>query len=249
MTGFDTVPGASSGRGALNAPALVIALHGTRDPAGPGCAELLRERVAARLPGVRVGIGWVDVHEETLDRTLPSAGPAVVVPAFLSAGHHVRHDIPAAVARTHGLARVTPRVGPDLDAALRDRLVEAGPLGDGVVLASAGSRHEAANREVRATAGRLSALLGRPVEVGFFYARHPGLTEAVERLREAGAGSISVATHALFPGLHQRRTEALGLPVAAPIGVHEALIGAIVRRYRAALSDWAGSPSAPARPR
>ena len=191
MTISTAVPDTSSGCGAPNSPALVIALHGTRDPAGPGCAELLRERVAGSLPGVRVDIGWVDVHEKTLDRTLPSAGPAAVVPAFLSAGHHVRHDIPAAVARTHGLARVTPHVGPDLDAALRDRLVEAGPVGDGVVLASAGSRHEDANREVRATAGRLSALLGRPVEVGFFYARHPGLTEAVERLREAPVTSAS----------------------------------------------------------
>ena len=216
--------------------ALVIALHGTRNPAGLDRAEQLRQRVAARLPGVRVGIGWVDVHEETLERTLPAVGRAVVVPAFLSAGYHVTHDIPAAIRRTHGLARATEHVGADLDPALRDRLAEAGPLGDGVVLASAGSNHDEANEETRATAGRLSRLLGRPVEVGFFYARHPSLVEAVARLREAGAGDIAVSTHALFPGLYQQRIAALGLPAAEPIGVHEVLVEAVVRRYLGALS-------------
>lgn len=216
-------------------PALVIALHGTRSRTGLEGAGQLRERVAARLPGVRVEIGWVDVHEETLERTLPAVGPAIVVPAFLSPGYHVTHDVPAAVARTHGAARATSHVGPDLDLALLARLVEAGPIGDGVVLASAGSTHERANKETAATARRLSALLDRPVEVGFFYARHPNLTEAVDRLRADGARTMSVATHALFPGLYQERIAALGLPTAEPIGAHEVLVGAIVRRYRQAL--------------
>ena len=118
-------------------PALVVVLHGTRSPAGSEDAELLRRRVCDRLPGTRVDVGWVDVHEETLERTLPAAGPAIVVPAFLSAGHHVTHDIPTAIERTHGRARTTSHVGPDLDPALRDRLTELGPLGDGVVLAAA----------------------------------------------------------------------------------------------------------------
>lgn len=140
----------------------------------------------------------MDVHEETLERTLPAAGPAIVVPVFLSAGHHVTHDIPTAIERTHGRARTTSHVGPDLDPALRDRLTELGPLGDGVVLAPAGSNHERANRETRATAERLSALLGRPVEVGFFHSAHPSPAEALARLRTAGAEDVSVATLSLI---------------------------------------------------
>lgn len=237
MTTLTSTPASTSSVPAPTStgPALVIALHGTRNPAGLTCAEQLRERVATQLPDVRVGVGWVDVHEETLEQTLPTVGPAVVVPAFLSAGYHVTHDIPAAVERTHGLARATSHVGADLDTALRDRLAEAGPLGDGVILASAGSRHDTANQEIRATARRLSRLLDRPVEVGLFYAKHPRLDEAAIRLREAGATDISVSTHALFPGLYQQRIAALGLPTAEPIGIHEALVAAIVRRYLEAL--------------
>lgn len=216
-------------------PALVVVLHGTRSPAGSEDAELLRRRVCDRLPGTRVDVGWVDVHEETLERTLPAAGPAIVVPAFLSAGHHVTHDIPTAIERTHGRARTTSHVDPDLDPALRDRLTELGPLGDGVVLAPAGSNHERANRGTRATAERLSALLGRPVEVSFFHSAHPSPAEALARLRTAGAEDVSVATNVLLPGLSQKRIAALGLPTTRPIGVHEALIEAIVRRHLAAL--------------
>lgn len=93
--------------------ALVIAAHGTRDPAGQLVAHALTARVAALLPDVDVSVGFIELTQPTIPEALASAltrrhDPAdknaddkqaadkhvVVVPLMLGTGTHVRHDIP-----------------------------------------------------------------------------------------------------------------------------------------------------------
>ena len=213
-------------------PTLVIALHGTRRRSGTEFAEQLRLAVSDALPGVPVALGWVDIHDELLAETVGRLDRAVIVPAFLAAGYHVVHDVSEAVKASRGRAVATSHVGPELADAIADRLRAAGPLGDGVVLAAIGSKRPGATAEVLATAERVARLVGRPVEAGFIYASSPSLDEAAARLRSRGLTDLTVATHALCPGLYQDHIAALGLrAVAEPIGIHPHLVSAIVERY------------------
>jgi len=219
----------------LTAPTLVLTLHGTRQPAGLAAALALRDAVAARVPGVDVELGWVDIHDTRLDATLAALGPAVVVPAFLTAGYHVDHDVARAIASTNGRAVAASHLGGDALDAVRDRLLEAGPLGDAVVLAAAGSKRPGAVAEVEASARRLSDAVGRPVLAGFFYSASPTPEEAVAALRARGLADVTVATYALLPGLYQARLAGLDVrAVAEPVGVHPRLVDSIVARYTAA---------------
>lgn len=213
---------------------LVIALHGTRRPSGLEFAERLRAEVGAQLPGVRVELGFVDIHDELLATTVQRLDSSVIVPAFLAAGYHVAYDVAEAVKDSDGRAVATDHVGPDLVGVIHERLLANGPVGDAVVLAAIGSKRRGATAEVYATAQRLSALIDRPVQPGFIFATHPTLAEAADMLREEGHSRLSVATHALLPGLYQQHIEALGLPASEPIGLHPRFVSAIIDRYRAA---------------
>lgn len=213
---------------------LVIALHGTRRASGDAFAHRLRDAVAAELPGTDVQLGFVDIHDELLAATVQRLDRCVIVPTFLAAGYHVAHDVAEAVELSDGRAVATSHVGPDLTRAIHERLLEAGPVGDAVVLAAIGSKRLGATAEVAATAGRLAGLLGVPVRPGFIFASTPSLAEAATSLRSEGHRRLVVATHALLPGLYQQHIDQLGLPASAPIGLHHRLIAAIVSRYRAA---------------
>lgn len=221
-------------------------------------AQDLATALAARLR-LPVRPAYADVHgptvAEVLRRTPPGRTP-VLVPAFLSTGHHVRTDIPAQVllsGRTD--TTVTPPVGPDpaLITALAARLAEAGARpGDAVVLGAAGSRDPAARAETAALARILARSLGRnlgrrvqaEVTVGWAASARPTVAEAVADLRSRGAGRVSVATWLLAPGLFADRIQDCGADAAArPLGAHPALREVLAERVERAL--WEGTGAAP----
>lgn len=213
---------------------LVLALHGTRRASGTAFAERLRGAVASRLPGVDVQLGFVDIHDERLADVVRRTPASVIVPVFLAAGYHVDHDVALAVEASGGRAVATSHVGPELTAALADRLHQSGGPGDAVVLAAIGSSRPGARDEVYSTARRLSGLVGRPVEPGFIFASEPSLADAVAGLRRRGHHDITVATHAILPGLYQLHIAELDLHASEPIGLHPRLLDAITSRYLAA---------------
>ncbi|MGO1383609.1 MAG: sirohydrochlorin chelatase [Arachnia sp.] len=222
---------------------LVIALHGTRRQSGVVFAERLRAAVSIELPGVDVQLGFVDIHDELLAATVQRFDSSVIVPTFLAAGYHVAHDVAEAVRFSDGRAVATDHVGPDLVDAMHDRLLELGTPGDAVILAAIGSKRKGATAEVHATACRLSTLLDRPVHAGFIFASEPTLQQAVDSMRALGHSRLTVATHALLPGLYQRHIAALGLPASEPIGIHPHLVAAIITRYLAASRIPVGATS------
>lgn len=199
----------------------VLVAHGTRDPAGAVVVEELAGLVRRHLPDVRVA--FADVRGPSVTDVLRDCpGPAVVVPAFLAAGYHVRVDIPAQIAAAGTPAVLTPHLGADLVAVARHRLVEAGWVpGQPVVLAASGSSDAQARREVYAAARRLGA-----ARVGFVATSAPALADVLD----PGA---AVASWFLAPGLFHRRAVAAGAGVtAAPLGAHPAVAELIIRRYR-----------------
>ncbi|MBP2476556.1 sirohydrochlorin ferrochelatase [Crossiella equi] len=214
---------------------LVLAAHGTKDPAGAECTEHLAALVGARL-GLPVPVAYADVREPRLSSVLTDH--AVVVPAFLASGYHVRVDLPGEIARS-GRTGVTLTPAFGADPALVDlaalRLAEAGwRSGDAVVLGAAGSSDEGALAEVRTAARLLSAELGTEVEVGYVTTARPGIDTALAQARRTGR-RVSVASWLLAPGLfHQALRVAGHSVVAAPLGAHELVADLVVRRYLAA---------------
>ena len=225
---------------------LVVAAHGTASQAGRSVIEDCARR-AADLVGAPWRVGYVDVCAPTLAEVLAEEDGAVVVPMFLTSGYHVRHDVPAAVARA-GAAVVTPALGAGravveaLGARVRAAVQTSGSLADHVdalVLASAGSSQASARAEVAEVAALLSEQERVPVSIAYLSGPGTDLTAACATHRRAGRDRIAVATHLLAPGvfLERARRVAAGcdvLGVAAELGTHPAVSTLVASRYTSA---------------
>jgi sirohydrochlorin ferrochelatase len=218
----------------------IVVAHGTRKAGGIAMIGDLVDRVSAEL-GVAVRTAFVDVLGPTpsdLLRTL-GARPAVLVPAFLAGGYHVRTDIPAHVAASgHPDVVVTDPLGPSpqLVRVLTDRLVESSwrPT-DSVVLAAAGTSDPSALRDLRITAAMLSAAIGGRVELAYAATGEPRVANAVTDLRARGAQRVVVASYLLADGLFQDRLRASGADVVTePLGTHAGVARLIAGRFRRA---------------
>ncbi len=216
---------------------IVLVAHGTRDPAGAEVVERLAARV--RRAGPTVEVAYADVREPDVTTVLAGTrDSAVVVPAFLASGYHVRTDIPAQVAASgHGDVALARPLGADpaLVGVAERRLAEAGfRPGDTVVLAAAGSADPSALAEVHLTARRLGTRLGTRVTVGYAATAAPAVGDAVATARRAGS-RVAVASWLLAPGLFQRRLSGSGADVvAAPLGDHPAVARLVLHRAREA---------------
>ena len=217
---------------------LLLAAHGTRDPAGVAVIHELAAAVNAQ--GVPTRVGFVDVLGPTpADVLREVAGPVVVVPAFLASGYHVRTDVPSNIAESgHADVTVTPAIGPDeaLTRLVVQRLGEAGHRdGDAVVLAAAGSSDRLALADVATAAALVGAALGTAVTVGYVATARPTVAEVVARLRAEGAGRVAVAAYLLAPGLFHRRLGDLDVDVVgAPLGVDPLTVQLVLQRFHAA---------------
>jgi sirohydrochlorin ferrochelatase len=218
----------------------ILVAHGTRKPGGVAMIGDLADRVGTVL-GTRVRTAFVDVLGPTPTDVLDAVigGPAVVVPAFLARGYHVRADIPAHVdASHHADVTVTEALGPShqLIHVLTDRLLECGwCYGDSVVLAAAGTSDAGAQTDLRITAAMLSAAIGNRVELAYAATGEPRVADAVADLRSRGARRVVVASFLLAEGLFQDRLRASGADaVAEPLGVHPGVVRLIANRFRRA---------------
>ncbi|MHC9295331.1 sirohydrochlorin chelatase [Mycobacterium sp. LTG2003] len=220
---------------------LVLVAHGTRKPGGVAMIGDLADRVAGLLDR-RVHVSFVDVLGPTPSEvlaTLPMDRPAVLVPAFLAAGYHVRVDVPAHVAASaHPLVTVTPPLGtcPGTVRVLADRLVESGwRQGDSVILAAAGTSDPSAQSDLRRTAAMLSAVTGDRVELAYAATGAPSVADAVAAQRRRSDRRIVVASYLLADGLFQDRLRAAGADlVSDPLGTHPGMVRLIANRFRRA---------------
>jgi sirohydrochlorin ferrochelatase len=217
----------------------LLVAHGTRKQQGVAMVGDLAEQVAAML-GQTVHVSFVDVLGPTPSEVLTSmAGPAIVVPAFLSRGYHVTADIPAHVeASRHPDVTVTEALGPgpQLVRVLADRLIESGwRHDDSVVLAAAGTSDPGAQRDLHTMATGLSAITSSRVELAFAATGAPRVHDAVAALRERGARRVVVASYLLSDGLFQDRLRVSGADVVTePLGTHPGLVRLIANRFRRA---------------
>lgn len=230
---------------------LILAAHGTRRPSGIAMIGDLAAQVS-ELVGRTVQVAFVDVLGPTpgevlsrlADADLP-AEPAIVVPAFLSRGYHVRSDLPAHVAASgHPSVIVTPALGPGPDIAriVGERLLKCGwRPGDSVILGAAGTSDPTAQADLCHTAAQLSALVGSRVDLGFAATGTPDIHQAVARARRDGARRVVIASYLLAEGLFQERLRGCGADlVTEPLGSHPGLARLVANRFRRATPARAG---------
>lgn len=225
----------------------ILVAHGTRNPHGVGVIAEIAAAVGERIGTTRTA--FVDVLGPTPSEVIADTDrPAVLVPAFLASGYHVRQDIPRHVADAgRSDTIVTRALGPDpaIAAVARLRLIEAGwEPGDAVVLAAAGSSDESACGQVHLAARQLESLIGGHVEVGFITTASPSVPDAVQRAARAGR-RVVIASHLLAPGLFHQRLHTYGADaVAEPLGADRRIVELIVTRMRAAVSPYRRMPAA-----
>jgi sirohydrochlorin ferrochelatase len=226
---------------------LILAAHGTRSPGGVAMIGDLAAQVSVLVERT-VQVAFVDVLGPTPGEVLSSVAasdrPAIVVPAFLSRGYHVRTDLPAHVAASgHPNVTVTPTLGPSGEIArmVAQQLLKSGwRRGDSVIFAAAGTSDRRARADLHTTATLLSALTGSPVDLGFAAIRDPHVHQAVDKARAAarrhGARRVVVASYLLADGLFQQRLRASGADlVSQPLGTHPGLARLIANRFRRAV--------------
>jgi cobalt/nickel transport system ATP-binding protein len=202
-------------------PDLLLIGHGSRDPAAAGEFAALRDLVAARLPGRRVGGGFLELADPPVDRAvddLVAAGATDVmaVPYVLFGAGHLKDDGPAVLGRARRRhPGVTFRLGRDLGVhpAVLDvaedrarRALAALPADGGtaptVVLVGRGSTDPDACAEFV----KLARLLGDgrdlgPVEPAFVAMTTPSVEDALDRAHRLGADRLAVVPLFLFSGV------------------------------------------------
>jgi len=194
-----------------------------------------------------VQLAFVDVLGPTPSEVLSGlsgSDRAVVVPAFLSRGYHVRRDLPAHVAASgHPDVVVTPALGPSTEIAriVAQQLVESGwRPGDSVLLAAAGTSDRRARADLRTTTRLLSELTRSRVDLAFAVTGSPAVHEALEKsrakARRRAGRRVVVASYLLADGLFQERLRGCGADlVTPPLGTHPGLARLIANRFRSAL--------------
>jgi sirohydrochlorin ferrochelatase len=216
------------------APTLLVAAHGTRSDEGTATIAALVELVRTTRPGLTVEHCFVDVRGPTLAEALTGTpGPAVIVPALLSTGYHVRNDIPSVTAGRADV-RIARHLGPDrlISLALAQRLAEArGARGSRphhpasrVVLVATGSTDPDARVELEQAAADLAVVLGEVVTPAV-------LPEIAGPLLRADVVPYLLAEGYFASRIAELTSGAGGGVCAAPIGAHPALTELVLRRY------------------
>jgi sirohydrochlorin cobaltochelatase len=208
-------------------PPLLLAAHGTRDPAGVAGFQALAARVAelAGRDGIKVAGGFIELSAPPLRdavaslaaTSLAGPGPAriVAVPLMLVAAGHAKGDIPAALAREQarhpGVSFAYARTlgpHPALIELLDARVAAvAGDEPPAVLVVGRGSTDPDANADVVKTARLLWEGRDYPLaETAFVSLARPDVAEGLERCRllsagQHGARRIVVARYFLFPGV------------------------------------------------
>jgi sirohydrochlorin ferrochelatase len=199
----------------------LLVAHGSTDPRFLTTVEAIAGRVRAIRPELAVAIGLLEHGPPHVE----DVAGAVAVPLLLSAGYHVRVDLP----RQAPNVQVTAAVGPDprLCAALADRLTEAGYDGAApVTLVAAGSADPRAVEDVRRQAAMLAGHLGVEVQAAFVAAGEP-------RLRDVNPAVVS--SYLLAPGAFHDAAVGTGAGVvSAPLGDHPAIADVVLDRYERA---------------
>jgi sirohydrochlorin cobaltochelatase len=249
------------GRGAGGWPALLLAAHGSRSPAGADEALALARRVDQRHPDLAVGCGFIELAPPPLADAaaeLVAAGhdDVVVVPLVLLDAGHAKTDVPASVnlareAHPNASFRYGRALGvhPQVLAACAERIDAAAPADRdevSVLLVGRGATDPDANAELARAARLLWEGRGfAHVEAAYVGLTRPDVSQGLQRLRALGARTIVVLSYFLFTGLLEDRVrqqaaefdaahDDVAVVAAGHLGVNDRVADLAVERYHEA---------------
>lgn len=227
-------------------PPVVLACHGSRDPASSATMRALAARVGQAWPAPVVA-AFLDFDKPSIPDALAAFrdGPVpIVVPALLTNAYHGRVDLPGVLAEVSRPSQLADVLGPDplLVAGMRRRLSELDGRFDALVLLAAGTSDAAARSTVDAVAAELGRQMGVACRVGYASASGPTPGESVVALRAAGARRIVgaayfLATGRLYNAAVRSAIEAGAIDAAAPLGPADELVRLVVSRAAAAVNS------------
>lgn len=194
--------------------AVLLVAHGSRRGSGQQDMAVLRDLVAAALPGVDVDLGYLELSD-------PPAGPVLnrlvaggarrvaAVPVMLHSAGHSKSDVPAIVlearARHPGVeVRYARPLGVDhalLDLARR-RIEAAAGAGRPLALLSRGTSDPDANGAAWKVGRMVADMVGtRSFAVGFSGVTWPTVPEALAQLHALGATAVTAFAWFLGTGV------------------------------------------------
>lgn len=205
---------------------IVVAAHGSRDPAGVGEVEALVALMKKRAPARSITLGFLEFALPTIDEGVRAAIAAgaervVMLPALLLAATHTKNDMPGELAV---LKRDFPGVefhfGAPMDLhplmlrLAQQRIVEAEVSSQSavkrsescLVVVGRGTSDPDANSEVSKLARMLEEGLGFGASfVCYSGTAEPGLAEGLQRAARLGLERMVVFPYFLFDGVLVKR--------------------------------------------
>jgi precorrin-8X/cobalt-precorrin-8 methylmutase len=205
---------------------IVVAAHGSRDPAAVKEVEVLLELMRKRAPGRSITHGFLEFALPTIDKAVRAAIDAgasriVMLPALLLAATHAKNDMPGELAV---LKRDFPAVefhfGAPMDLhplllrLAQQRIIEAETSSQRtvkrsdscLVVVGRGTTDPDANSEVSKLARMLEEGLGFGASfVCYSGTAEPGLAQGLSRAARLGCGRMVVFPYFLFDGVLVKR--------------------------------------------
>lgn len=227
---------------------LILTAHGSADPRSSANAHAIAGHLRRLLPDTEVRVAFCEQNAPNLADVLSdSPAGSIVTPLLLASAYHARTDIPGLIVQSGAEVCQADVLGEDprLLQVVRERLAALGvsrfDAGLGVVLASVGSSHPAANARTAALANALAeGTRWAGVQVAFATGQTPSVPEAVARLRARGARRLVIAPWFLAHGRITDRVaefaRAEGIAMAEPLGPHRMVAATVLDRYEEALA-------------
>jgi sirohydrochlorin cobaltochelatase len=244
-------------------PALLLIAHGTRNPDGATEMDRLLDLLRARL-SAPVAAAWLedfsdpDARTATADLVAAGADHVVTLPFLVLGAGHAKTDVPEAVHEvrdgfpelnvTH--ARVLG-LHPGLFELAHSRIDAVAPVGDRdaevLLVTGAGSSDPDANGDLSKAARVLAERTGhRWVETAYAGVTWPRADEVFARLHRAGVRRVVRFSWSLLAGVLEQRVDrwaeaatardGLQIVDAGRFGPHPLVAGAVIDRYRGALT-------------
>jgi len=192
----------------LSGTEVLLLAHGSKYPDyGVACETFLDAWY--RYSGLHARLCFLEQCEPLLEDTLTAVAAhpcsVTVLPLLLSAGTHLRQDIPnrlAAFKQHHPEIKIYPAAGLTdvgmIAEALNDRAIEAHADMQSIILLTHGSRQKSVQQHVIQLVNMLVARTDKNIAVAFSGYGIPSLEDALKDY--AGAGPVVVTPHFLFPG-------------------------------------------------
>ena len=205
---------------------VVLAAHGSRDPAAISEVEALLDRMRALAPARTIGHGFLEFAVPTIDEGVKAVVDAgaqrvVMLPALLLAATHAKNDMPGELALLKGrFPDVEFHFGAPMDLHPRllrlaqQRIVEAEQLAQRatrradscLVVVGRGTTDPDANSEVSKLARMLEEGLGFGASyVCFAGTAEPGIAAGLRRAAKSGCQRLVVFPYFLFDGVLVKR--------------------------------------------